>query len=280
VSKQDQPEIPQRVNSAMKPALAAIKTFQSRLEQWEDLGGPRAAAEQARVLVHELKAAAEQLEKLTGAVDQAAIAAEREEPTRYYRILEQVSKKSGLKFDGQLNADLTRSSTLRLGHYDVEIKAGKGILISFVGSTLGNIRTLDENEALSQFAEIRRLAEVETKDFLKILDRAYDASVPQGKREARIGDVLRRFIIELQPSGFWFEAQARTLRPYTHANFAWEILREAHKDGFPYKFASANVHANIAAAGQKSRDGNLLLVLQEGTPPRLYSTISKVPKGG
>lgn len=280
MSKQEQPELPQRVNTAMKPVLSAIRALQTKLEQWEEPGGARTAAQQARVVVHELKAAAEHLEKLAGDMQQAALAADRDEPVRYYRTLQAISKKANLKLEGQLNPDMGRPSVLRLGHYDVEIKPGKGILISFVGDTLGNIRTTADDEAANQFAEIRRLTEVETKDFLRILDRAYEASVPQGKRDARIGDVLRGFIIELQPSGFWTEAQARTLRPYTHANFAWEILREARKDGFPYKFASANVHANIAAGGQKAKDGNLLLILQEGTPARLYSTISRAPKGG
>lgn len=267
-----------RTIAALKPAANALKAMQTRIDEWQALGGVKAASDQAKQASAEFRTTADNLQRLAQDLEHAGIDAQREEVQRFFRIFQQVAKRSDLHFEGQMVTDAGKTTIARVGPYEIEIRAGRGVQVSFAADVLGTIRELEDEKALSQFQDIRRTTEIESKDFIKHLDRAYEAATSGGKRDARLGDVLKRFIFELQPNSFWVDAVPKTLKPYTHANFAWEILREIQRGTLHFKFASANVHSNIAAAGQKPRDGSLVLLLEPNGPSRLYSTITRTPK--
>jgi hypothetical protein len=267
-------EIIDQILSGKKTLQGRLTRMQKALKAWDEIGGLPRAIRKTEIVEEGLAEFRGLLEEAIAGLEAALEEHRRTHQEDLYHALESYALEHDLRFEGELVSDPNEPIELTLGDYRVQLEPGEPAEVRFVKSTVGSIAVVDPDEVAEVIDEIRGRVETRTENFLNRLKQAcFSVAGSQGGKAA-LGRVLKYFIADLQPELFWEQADPEHLRPYSHVNFAWELLRESRRDTPPFQVSEATVHANVSAAGGQGERGDALFLMIDGrNRSRLYSHI-------
>lgn len=269
-----QDEIVEEILSGKTTLQGRLTRMQKSLRRWDEVGGLPRAIRKVRIVEEGLSEYRAELEEAIDALEGSLEQHRRTHQEDLYHALESYALEQDLRFEGELGQDPSEPVDLTLGDYRIHLEPGEPAEVRFVKTQVGSIAAVDPDDVAEVLDEIRVRVETETEGFLDRLKAACTSVGGSRGGKAALGRVLKHFIAGLQPDSFWEDADPEHLRPYSHVNFAWELLRESRRDTPPFQVSEATVHANVSAAGGGGEPGDaLFLLIEGGSRPRLYSHI-------
>lgn len=267
-------EIVAQILSGKKTLQGRLTRMQKSLKRWDEVGGLPRAIRKVKIVeegLSEYRAElGEAISELEGSLEQHR----RTHQEDLYHALESYALEQDLPLHGELGQDPSEPVDLSLGDYRIHLEPGEPAEVRFVKTQVGSIGAVDPDEVAEALDEVRAQVETDTEAFLDRLKAACRSVGGSRGGKAALGRVLKYFIAGLQPDSFWEQADPEHLHPYSHVNFAWELLRESRREIPPFQVSEATVHANVSAAGGRGERGDaLFLMIEGGSRPRLYSHI-------